>query len=89
MMYELSNTAGFFQKIKKRILRDRIIYLMCFSLFYKELLFDINILNHISKKDPLIDILIFLLLFFILDMFFKNKGQEISYFIRDFASKFQ
>lgn len=54
--------------------KNIIVIILYISLLYKKLIFDINTLNVISKRNIIFDTLIFILLYYIFQILIKNKS---------------
>lgn len=72
--------SNFKLEIQKSIRKNLMLMIFSFSLIYKEILFDVNILNIFSKKSFLIDVALFGAIFFLITLVYK-RNLIISYVI--------
>lgn len=79
-IFKLSALQDFFLKLSKIVKRNLYLTIFSVSIFYKEILFDINVLNKFSRKSFLIDILFFCVIFYISKLVMK-RNLLISYII--------
>lgn len=76
---ELKIITDFMEKVTDKLTGSKIIFIICFSLSYKQVLFDINVLNNLSKKSFSMNLSLLLSIHYIFSVFFKSKSLVISY----------
>lgn len=65
---------------------DKILIILCFSIIYKQILFNVDVLNKFYKRDIVLELLIFLVLYYVINAIFQRSSLWIMYGILVFIS---